>query len=172
MRRLMTGEKLMAAGTAVVLVACWTTQASADTGPYVWHLPFAGLILVAVIVLEALIAHAVVDTSWRTSMKVAAVANVVSALVGIGIATLLGMLMVELRWDSLLDHSPQNAIAGIAFLGMFVCGPFFLSVSVEYLVGRAMLRNTEKGLIRNWAWAANLVSYGGLWVILLLLSLS
>ena len=167
MRRLLIGKGLTTARIALLLLVCSATQANADTGPYIWHLPFAGFILVAVIVLEALVAHAVISTSWGASVRVAGVANIASALVGIGIATLLGMLMVELERDSLLDQSSRNGVPSIALMAMFVCFPFFLSVLVEYFVARAILRHTAKRLVRNWAWAANLVSYGGLWLILL-----
>ena len=167
MRRLLTGRGLITAQIALALLACWATRANADTGPYIWHLPFAGLILVVVIVLEALVAHAVMSTSWPASFRVAGAANIGSAFVGIGIATLLGMLMVELEQDQALGQSSRSGVASAGLMIMFVCFPFFLSVLVEYLVARVMLRRTAKRLVRNWAWAANLVSYGGLWLILL-----
>jgi hypothetical protein len=157
---------------------------------FVW--PASWLLLIPVIGVEAICARKIMLASWKDSLKVSAVANAVSTLLGIPL-TWAALVFVFAIFAFLADKIlPDQATMIVALplystwlppvrnsLGWLVpaaaailCIPFFFtSVWLERKIARRMLRDVSADTIRLWSWRANQWTYAPIFVGLVIMAL-
>jgi hypothetical protein len=153
----------------------------------VWPASWFSLLLI--IPLEALLAQRVLQMDFKRSLKLSAIANLVSSLVGIPV-TWIGLVIIQMCFGggrafgidtplqkiyAVTAQSPwlipyQDDLSWmVPAAAISLCVPFFLmSIGVEYLAAKVYLRGTvDKKLVLKWSWLANGLSYGCIVVLLL-----
>ena len=177
--------RLLAACSALAIVPA---AAFADAGiPLLACIsPGFWLVLPAVVLVEAVVAFVILRRGTWVALKVSAVSNLASTLVGMVLSRLLVLVLIPLASQvqtfaprghvpaTLLQKFAFNVVSAPMGLGtspdrwsteVMLCWaillvPFFLlSVWVEWWVARRMLRKEDRGLATRWAWCANIVSY-------------
>lgn len=173
------------------LLLASTAPAWADVGVPLINFLFPGfwMLLPAVILLEWAIAILIIKKGAWVAVKVAAISNGISTLLGIPLKSILVAALIpvvsqithfkgEESWK-MLSPFQKFALAIIGstpigvgwrspaefelvlrlYWGLLLLPFFFLSVWIEWLVAKRLLHKDGKHLARRWAWAANLVSY-------------
>jgi hypothetical protein len=165
-----------------LLLLLFPAMAQADAGvpmlAVLW--PASWVLFIPIVVIEAWVAHRIVELDWKTSLKKAGIANAVSTLIGIpltwgvlviidialqggrayGINTLSGKLIaVTLQAPWLIPYESDLdwmiPAASIVLLIPF----FFTSVFIErWIFG--WKSQLDKAKIKTWSWKANLLTYG------------
>ena len=159
----------------------------------VW--PESWRFLIFIIPIEIAIGLRVLPSNRTTTVKAVVIANIVSTLVGIPLTLVvfyfLGAAIMHLwgvatpvfgQWEKLTLIQKTIVIAtqgGPLQLptdvwswtslasAMVLCIPFFfLSVWLEYLVGRAFFSKGQRGLVLRWSWIANVCSYTFVLIVL------
>ena len=145
----------------------------------VW--PISWLLLLPIVIVEALVAQALLDLEPRQSLVVAAKANVASTLIGIPLTWLL-LLLVELLLSKGLAYglgTPTDKLLAFTLqapwlipyegslhwlvpaAAIVLCVPFFIvSVFTERAVVRRLLPQASPSAVTHWSWRANLITYG------------
>ena len=119
--------------------------------------PWTLLVLVPIIVVEAVVAKKVIGTDMRLALQISAIAN--------GVSTIIGIPLTLLVW------LPNGAIGEAAFFGaIFLVPAFFVSVYSERFVAGLIVPN-QRDSVRQWSWRANVYTYGGLLVLVLIAAL-
>jgi hypothetical protein len=166
-------------------------DAKADMGlpmiVIVW--PGAWVLLLPIILIEAIVAHRILNLVWSKSIKVSAMTNAVSTIAGIPITWLflalplwgigaIGFLSKLPKWLSFalmlpfyalwLPPMPESQEWLIPLSALILCIPFFYaSVRIETRVAGKMLKEVKSEDIRFWVWKANIYSYGFICLLLL-----
>jgi hypothetical protein len=187
--RIKTGINLSVLCAITLLLA--PSQAHADMGlpmlAVVW--PGSWILFIPITILEAAVARKILNTNWKQSLKISAVANAASSVAGIPIAWLslllpfglLGALIFYLPLpESIKPYlmipfyalwlPPITAKQAwmVPLSAAILCIPFFYaSIIIETGVGKKMLASSEIEIIRKWAWKANVYSYGAIVVVLI-----
>jgi hypothetical protein len=146
-------------GGASGLLLCLPRAAHANTGGAFLLLPLAPIAFVVVVVVEAVLAFALLKIRWAKAFSVAGGANSISGLVGLVILPFSGVafssLAIRIR-DSIGISEDYYAVASTV---LFMVPVFLISVSIEYLVARRMLRELKRRSVQKWVWIANVVTY-------------
>jgi hypothetical protein len=175
---------------AGLLLLAQAPQAGADTIlpllpmiVLVW--PAAGLLLLPIILIEALVARRVLRLSFRAAFRIAGLANLASTAVGIPL-TWLVVLLLQLGAMLAMKNSaapalgwlimgvlpaligPPRTMMGVVCPILVLCVPFFFtSVWIEARFAKWLLPADRDADARCWSWQANLLSYA---LILLLVT--
>jgi hypothetical protein len=110
------------------------------------------LIFAAIVVVEALVAMRTVGLPKSRAFLMSLAANIASALIGVPV--------------SLFVRVPDAAWPLLA--AIFLVIAFFISVWVERAVALMFIRGENRKSIGRWSWRANLYTYEGLMVLLLI----
>ena len=168
----------------LAMIAIISSSANADVGlPMIYLVwPASWVLLPVIIILEALVAKHMLHVGWK-SLKISAVANIVSTIVGIPITwfmLLVGeIVLMKLPLQGVHLPSSVGGILTIVLISPWLipddqnmhwmvyaaaaahCIPFFfMSVWCECKVACLLLKEQPRKVIKRWAWRANLWSYG------------
>lgn len=172
-----------------VAVLLWPATASANAGlpmlVIVW--PVSWLLYFPIVLIEMVVATRVLETGLRQSLRVSAIANLASTLVGIPFAWG-AALVLELGLGGALSATDSEVGTIHAWLLLLLTAPwpgpstqpwmvlasaivlcvpfFFASVLAEALVARRLLPEISSARIQRWVWRSNMLSYGGIVVLL------
>lgn len=137
-------------------------------GVFVWP-ALSWIALIFVIIIEALIARRVIGLRRRSAFFRSALANVASTVAGAFFSW--GFFLVLERAAAELGYLPYGdafdwvvPIVGIVLLIPF----FFISVFVERWAFDVK-RKLDKSQVRLWSWKANLVTYGIILCLMLII---
>lgn len=149
---------------ALCLVGVSAGPASADIGiPVLFEFPALIVVLAVVVLIEAAVYRRRLRIPFRRAAAVSAVANVVSALVGIPVAMLLASLNLSLSYGAgeLGSFGAAESLPRLAMsLILIVLVPLFLvTVLVELQVTKRMLAPVAQQAIRAAVWRANAWTY-------------
>jgi hypothetical protein len=110
------------------------------------------LIFAGIVVIEALVATRILGLPKSRAFLMSLAANIASALIG-----------VPLSWFVRVPDVAWPLLAAIFFIIAF-----FISVGVEGAVARLFIKGENRESIARWSWRANLYTYEGLMVLLLI----
>lgn len=179
---------LKAVLASLAVLVCVAPSASANAGVpmlfVVW--PASWLLLVPVILIEAWVAVRMLGIGFVMGLKLSARVNLITTLIGIPatwailVGVQIGSGWIDGKWlpetlagkiaivtlqspwlMSFEEHLDWMVPAAAAFL----CIPFFLmSVAIEAEAACRFLRDRDAKAIRRWAWLANGLTYGLIWI--------
>jgi len=153
-----------------------------------FYWPPAWLAIAPIIWVEAWYARRALGVGWKSALSSVGAANLISTIIGIPLAwaiwallelkyadAALGLSSVGQRLYAVTVQAPwlipyENHLwwmMPLAALTLTVAF-YIMSVGVEWLLMRLIYRKAERGALRNWAWKANLLSYAGLYVLILI----
>jgi len=151
--------------------------------------PASWMLLLPIIAVEAVVARRVLRLEWDRSFKISAAANAASTLLGIPLTWALtfavtavpaflagrflpddvAVIIAAPMYATWLPPVQKNTVWMIPTALALLCVPFLLtSVWLEGKIARKMVSTVTTADIRRWAWCANLLSYGGIIITLLI----
>ncbi len=165
----------------IVALLILSQEASANAGipmlAIAW--PAYWIALLPVILFEGFLAKNILNTGWKTSYKVTAIANIVSTFVGIPImwvllvfieilaslgASKIGlegfifnlfMFVIMSPWLYTLSNA-WHLYAAFVILAIPFC---IVSILVENAIGRKILKEIDRDKVYHWARTSNIYSY-------------
>lgn len=144
-----------------VLLTFVAATASANAGAplfYFFLSPLAIVVLAAVIAIEGFLAERIIGISRQRALGLSAIANVVSALIGL-----------PLSWFVYVPNATYQQAA--FFTAILLVPAFFISVFSEMLIAMLFVTAEKRSAVRKWSWRANSYTYEGMLVLLLAVAL-
>lgn len=142
----------------LLLLAAGAVQANTGVpivAPFVFY-PMAALVLGLIIVVEMFMAIRILGVTGLRALAISGTANLVSTVIGLPFT---GILLL-------------NEVHAAALFGTFLLVPaFFVSVFSERWVAYCFVGREQRTLVRQWSWRANLRTYEGLLILMLLITL-
>jgi len=129
------------------------------------------VLLVPVVLVEGVVARRVLSLPLGRCFKIAVVANLVSTAIGIPLVLLTALLgaVIAIPIEP-ASIGPSGGGWVVAAASLALCVPcFFASVYVERWVARKMVAPELHPRIDSWSWRANLISYSGIVLMLIIL---
>jgi hypothetical protein len=160
----------------IVLIAASESFANVGLPMISIYLPPAWLALIPIIIIEAIVGTRAFNIPFSDSFRASGIANILTTILGLpllwliiviaggliayidnNVAYIISLAITFPFWMPPIDKSFSWLILSSTVILMVIF--FFISVWIEYLINKKILKNHDPSIIKSWMWKANALSY-------------